>query len=207
MIGYFLFLISVLTVFITKLIPLSFIIGSQKAFFSATTSLSLLVAAHSNLWMLLFFLIPLKDLSIAQLGLFLLNRIPLFFAAWSYRMPTAITSMVVPLNCFLLFILHPMGAQAWPYALYWFIPVVIYTLGYHTIFLKALSSVFVAHALGSVIWLYTHDMSPEIWLALIPIVAIERLLMALGVLLGEQIIASSKDLVSKMKLFCNGKIA
>jgi len=47
-------------------------------------------------------------------------------------------------------------------------------------FLVALSSSFIAHAVGSVIWLYSLSMPAEKWIALIPIVAVERFIFAAG---------------------------
>lgn len=204
---YLLFLISFLIVLVAKFLPFSFIIGSQFAFFSGTTSICLLMARHTGLGIILLFLLPLKVLSISQLFLFLIHRVPLLFAAWSYRVSNFFTSMVLPIICLVLFLIHPVGQQAWSYPLYWFIPMMIYVAGYNNIFLKALESVFVAHAVGSVIWLYTHDMSSDIWLGLIPLVPVERLLMALGIVAGEQLILFCKILYSKIKLFYYGKIA
>jgi hypothetical protein len=76
-----------------------------------------------------------------------------------------------------LFWVHPIGAQAWPYALYWLIPVVLYCLGNNkNNVYTALGSTFIAHAAGSIIWLYTVPMTSQQWLALIPVVAVERLI-------------------------------
>src|SRR2546430_1999084 len=48
------------------------------------------------------------------------------------------------------------------------------------VFLQALGSAFIAHAVGSVIWLYTVGMTPAAWLGLIPVVFVERMLCAAG---------------------------
>ncbi len=205
--NYFLFLTSLLMVFTAKLIPFSLIIGSQGSFFSASTSIALVIAKHSSFWILFFFILPIKSLSVAQLLLFLLNRAPLFFASWFYKTQNLLVSVVIPFLCFFFFIAHPVGIDAWPYTLYWLIPVMIYFLNYKSMFLKALGAVFVAHAVGSVIWIYTHDMSSQAWLALIPIVAIERLLMVFGVLAAEYVVEASKALLSKITFFCNRKVA
>ncbi len=52
----------------------------------------------------------------------------------------------------------------------------------------ALASTFIAHAVGSVIWLYTVPMVASAWLALIPIVACERLLYTAGIVMGDAVI-------------------
>ena len=54
----------------------------------------------------------------------------------------------------------------------------------------ALASTFIAHAVGSVIWLYTVPMTAAAWIALIPLVACERMLYASGIVIGHTMIAS-----------------
>lgn len=205
--NYLLFLISFLAVLVAKCIPLSFIVGSQVAFFSGITSAAILMTRYLGFGTLFLCLFPLKSLSIEQLFLFLVNRSPLLFAGWSYRFSNIFTSVILPLSCFGLFIIHPIGQHAWPYALYWLIPVTIFTLKNKNIFLKSLEAVFVAHAVGSVIWIYTHQMEPEVWLSLIPVVALERILMAFGIVAGEYSIEVLRSFKNKAKLFCNRKFA
>ncbi|NGX61869.1 MAG: hypothetical protein K940chlam9_01358 [Chlamydiae bacterium] len=76
-----------------------------------------------------------------------------------------------------LFILSPSGAEAWPYALYWLIPIAC-SFVRPRLATRALSSTFIAHATGSVIWAYLVPLSSGQWLTLIPVVAVERLLLA-----------------------------
>lgn len=85
----------------------------------------------------------------------------------------------LPAICMAIFMLHPTAHGAWPYALYWLIPIVIYASN-HTgnNLLIALQSTFVAHAVGSIMWLFLVPMTPAQWLALIPVVALERLSIA-----------------------------
>lgn len=89
--------------------------------------------------------------------------------------------VLLPLLCMLLFFLSPVGHSAWPYSLYWCLPITLYFLtlkGPLALFSRALQSTFTAHAIGSVIWVYFTDMTSAHWLSLIPIVALERLCMA-----------------------------
>lgn len=86
----------------------------------------------------------------------------------------------VPLICMALFMLHPVGAQAWYYSLYWLIPAIALLIPEH-LFLRSLGATFSAHAIGGIIWLYTLPTTPEFWVALIPIVAFERFLFAAGI--------------------------
>jgi len=81
-----------------------------------------------------------------------------------------------------LFVIHPVGTIAFAYSLYWLIPVCLWILNRFNllkgIFSTALQSTFVAHAAGSIIWLYTLNMPATKWLSLIPIVAVERFVFA-----------------------------
>jgi len=80
----------------------------------------------------------------------------------------------------ILFIMHPVAGQAFAYSFYWLIPIALYALGNKSSFCRALSATFLAHAVGSIIWLYTVSMTSAQWLSLIPVVAVERLVMACG---------------------------
>jgi len=96
----------------------------------------------------------------------------------------SIIRLLLPLACMLAFVMHPVGGAAWPYTLYWLIPVFVYCFNKHHIFYQALGATFVAHAVGSVIWLYTIGMTADMWLGLIPVVACERLLYAAGMVVA-----------------------
>ena len=101
-----------------------------------------------------------------------------YFASKKERITQA--SALVPLACMALFWLHPVGAQAWIYPLYWVIPILAKVFS-DRLFLKSLGATFTAHAVGSTLWLYTVPMPAEAWMALIPIVAVERLIFAGGI--------------------------
>lgn len=90
-------------------------------------------------------------------------------------------SLIVPVFAIAFFMLHPVGSQAWMYALYWLIPIGIRLFAPKRLFFKSLGATFMAHSVGSIIWLYTIPSTPELWLTLIPIVAFERGLFALGI--------------------------
>ncbi len=107
--------------------------------------------------------------------------IPGFFAAAYWASSSSmLIRVLVPILCMIAFIAHPVGGAAWLYAMYFLIPVLLYFRSKNNIFSTALGSTFVAHAVGSVIWVYTVPMTVFAWLALIPVVIIERLLFAIG---------------------------
>ena len=102
--------------------------------------------------------------------------------------------VLLPLLCMLLFVMHPVGGQAFTYSLYWLVPVALCALFTLQPSLKArrsfslmatgLSATFISHAVGSVMWLYSLQLSAQYWLGLVPVVPIERMLLAGGIALG-----------------------
>jgi len=95
-----------------------------------------------------------------------------------------------------LFLIHPIGAAASAYTLFWLIPIAFYYISHKNIFFESLGSTYTAHAVGSVIWLYTVDMTPTAWLALIPLVFIERTLFAIGMTAAHGMISRIAAVIS-----------
>lgn len=116
-----------------------------------------------------------KSLDFLTLALFL----PPMLAAVYFGLKNKATAIIFPI-CILLFWLNPIGRQAWPYALIWLIPFVATFFKKRLVF-NSLGATFTAHATGSIIFLYAFGLTPAIWLALIPIVFIERGLFTLGI--------------------------
>lgn len=169
---------------LAQFVKLSHIIGSWASFFSvnsigvpmigvcaglSTGLLSTVVRAGVRL--MLYGTSPLR---------FLVYHIPGVCASGYWFVDSKLVRIVLPLICMGLFVLHPVGQHAPEYALYWLIPVIIGFFSNRSVFMRALAATFMAHAIGSVIWLYTISSTPIMWHALIPIVAVERLVFASG---------------------------
>jgi len=103
-----------------------------------------------------------------------------YFARNSLRGAKDTLGIALPVLAMLAFWMHPIGQQAWFYALYWTIPIMVKFLP-DRLFLRSLGATFSAHAVGSILFLYTIPTVPALWLGLMPIVAIERTLFALGI--------------------------
>jgi hypothetical protein len=107
--------------------------------------------------------------------------IPTIFASAYWVLHRRVFPVIVSCVCIILFVVHPVGFNAAIYSFYWFIPVVVAFMPSRFIFTQALSSTFLAHAVGSVIFLYMHPAVPATqWISLIPLVAVERCIFALG---------------------------
>lgn len=120
----------------------------------------------------------------------------LYFGAKKYQKLIA----VIPLLCMVLFILHPQGRAAWFYSLYWLIPVATVFIKRSLIF-NSLGATFTAHAVGSVAFLYAFNLPTETWIALIPIVFLERMLFTGGIAVSYLVMNSLLNwLANKLRL-------
>lgn len=88
--------------------------------------------------------------------------------------------IAIPASCIFLFLVHPVGYSAAAYTIFWFIPMIVACCAYNSL-LTSFGSVFTAHAVGSVMHLYLiNSLSAQTWLALMPLVVIERCVLALS---------------------------
>jgi hypothetical protein len=96
--------------------------------------------------------------------------------------------LTLPLACMALFALHPVGSLAWVYSLYWLVPVAVYLSATQSLFAHALACTFIQHAVGSVIYLYCVPTAPALWYSLLPLVALERLVFASGMVAAVSVV-------------------
>jgi hypothetical protein len=173
---------------------ISIILGSNLAFFSATSIMMPLSGAFAGIQgafaasaaILILKIITSKALFSAH---FLAFYIPGFFASLYWATPSRWLRAIPALIAIPLFIAHPIGSQAALYSLFWLIPVATLLFFNQSLFARALGSTVTAHAVGSVIWLYTIPMAPDQWLMLIPVVIVERLLFASGMVIAYKVCA------------------
>lgn len=174
--------LSFIVLRVAAIFKVSYIIGSKMSFFSAT-DLVLPVIGASNGTMFVLSLFSLRFLvSGFNPIVSFLTHLPTLSGTlyWSNR--SIVIRLLLPLLCIILFLIHPVGIQAYAYSFYWFIPIILYVINAQSIPAQALGATFVVHAVGSVIWLYTVPMDALQWWALIPIVAIERFVSAMGMI-------------------------
>ncbi len=109
----------------------------------------------------------------------IIRFLPAMLAAVYFGLKQKSTAIIFQI-CILLFLLNPIGRQAWEYSLIWLIPFVA-TFFKKKLILNSLGATFTAHAVGSVIFLYTFGLTPAIWISLIPVVFIERGVFTVGI--------------------------
>ncbi len=189
---------------ISGLMKISFLVGSQMIWFSATNSVLPLAGAFGGVMGsgLVFFIRQLihfmffKTVSLS----FLAFCIPGLCASLYWSTQHYTIRLLLPIVCMGLFVIHPVGAQAFVYSLYWLIPVVLFFIPQtqKSLFLQAFGSTFIAHAVGSVIWLYTVPMTAAMWMGLMPIVLFERIAFALGMVIAHYVISFIFGMIDMM---------
>ena len=121
-----------------------------------------------------------------QLTLLNVARIlPMLFAAYYFsqyktRKLDDKLSLAIPILAIFAFWLHPVGQQAWYFAVFWTIPIIVKFLP-DFVMLRSIGATFSAHAVGGAIWAWAVPMTVAQWNSLIPIVIFERTLFAVGI--------------------------
>ena len=104
---------------------------------------------------------------------------PTLFAAL-YFAKKGTFNLVIPAIAIAAFVAHPIGRTVWYFALFWTIPMLAYFLRDRFLLARALGSTFTAHAVGGALWMWAFSLPAPVWISLIPVVAAERMLFALG---------------------------
>lgn len=177
-------LACILCVYLSSFFKISFILGSQKAFFNGTSvSMPLIGYFASNTHCAVVSFVRLCALALATHSFsfhLLAFVVPGFCASLYWSTKHSLIRFWLPLACMIAFVAHPVGSASAVYSLYWLIPLAIYALNVNSVWTRAIGSTFVAHAVGSVIWIYTLPTTAALWTALLPIVAVERIICAAG---------------------------
>lgn len=167
---------------LSSLFSISYLVGFSKVSISGFTLLAPIIGFMGSAHIALIFIIGkvffkyLSSMSISLLPItFYIPTVGSMLYS-SYSVIWLRTGL--PLMCIAFFIMHPVGYGAAPYVLFWLIPICCAFLSKQHVFWTMLGSIFTAHALGSVLWLYQVPMTSQQFLALIPIVFVERLIMA-----------------------------
>lgn len=170
-------------------INFSALVGADSQFFTFYQFFGPIAGGFLGIWgavavlgaQLINFILVGKTVSAINL----LRLLPMIFAALYFgrnglRGIKDKLGITVPILAILAFWLHPVGQQVWYFALFWTIPIIAKLLPDNLI-LRSLGATFTAHSVGGVLWIWTVPMSATAWIALIPIVAFERGLFALGI--------------------------
>lgn len=105
---------------------------------------------------------------------------PILFGVWFFA-KRDIKFLIVPILAIISFNLNEVGRSVWYYSLFWTIPLVVYPAVKKSLVARALASTFVAHSVGGAIWIWAFNLPASVWQGLVPVVALERSMMALGI--------------------------
>lgn len=172
---------------LAKFIKLSFAVASNGVYFSLTQVFTPLIGLYKNVSLTIALFAIRTFIRIFIIGfspLILFYHLPTFCGNAYLLAESKYLKIAIPLICIFMFIIHPIGSQSFWYSSYWLIPISIALFKSKSIFLQALGSTFTTHAVGSVVWLYTKQISPSTWNTIFPIVPVERLLIATAITLS-----------------------
>jgi len=143
--------------------------------------------------------ILLQGIATINLGS-ILRLFPILFAVLYFSKKRAV-NVIVPMLAIVAFNLHPIGRSAWQYSLFWLIPIAAHFFR-KNLFVRSLGATFTAHAVGGALWVWAFGLNREMWLSLIPQVAMERAVMAGGITVSYLVISKA---IAFFKLY-RGKI-
>jgi hypothetical protein len=125
---------------------------------------------------------------------------PMLFAVL-YFAKKGMFNVFIPAVAIIAFVVHPIGRDVWYFSLFWIIPIVAYFLRDRFLFARALGSTFTAHAVGGALWIWTFSLPASVWNSLIPVVAAERLLFALGITVSFVLVNNLLCLLEEKHVF------
>lgn len=107
---------------------------------------------------------------------------------------------IVPLVAIIAFNVHPIGRSVWYFSLFWLIPIVCHVLRDRFLLARALGATFTAHAVGGALWIWAFALPKAVWVSLIPIVAMERALFTVGIVITYVICTNLLAYLTKQKM-------
>src|SRR3990167_3184909 len=134
-----------------------------------------------------------------------LRFLPMAFGVWFFALSKKKTGnskliLLIPLLSIMIFNLHPVGRTVWFYSLFWFIPLLAWPLRQRFLVARSLGSTFTAHAIGGAVWIWAFNLPANVWISLIPVVALERGIFALGISASYLIFNNVLALLSKNRI-------
>ena len=122
----------------------------------------------------------LKDGAVVQDVGTIIRFFPMLFAVFYFARKSNL-NLIIPVLAIIAFLAHPIGQTVWYYTLFWTIPIIAHFFRDRFLLARALGATFTAHAVGGALWIWAFAMPAGVWISLIPVVAMERTLFALGI--------------------------
>ncbi len=128
-------------------------------------------------------ILTIKSLTLITMLYCISYHIPNFLGAVYMSSSDIILKSSILLASAGLFVIHPIGTQIPLYTLYWVLPLALAIFKTDNLYLKSLATTLTAHAVGTVIHIYTFQTDVAFWTNLAKIIWIERLIFSLGIYL------------------------
>jgi len=135
----------------------------------------------------------------------IIRLFPVLFGVWFFAKRDA-RFLIVPIIAMVSFNLNEVGRSVWYFSLFWTIPILVYPVVKKSLVARALASTFVAHSVGGAIWIWAFSMPASVWQGLIPIVALERGIMALGICASYILVNNVLAILKSRNLFSKAEI-
>lgn len=199
------YLLGIVGLYCASFIKLNYMFGTLFSFFSATQIISPLLGLYGGTTGSLF-IFALRTLfyagtHVSSLPFLLLHHLPTLMASLYLSNKNPFLKVVPSIVCMILFIMHPVGSKAAIYSVFWLVPLLLQLMKNTSFFGNALGATMSAHAVGSLLFLYSRPTCPQLWYSLMPIVPFERLLIAGGISIAfmctQIIISGIKKIVTK----------
>lgn len=129
----------------------------------------------------------------------LVRLVPMMFAALYFGRKTRL-NVLVPIIAIIAFVAHPVGREVWFFSLFWLIPIVCSFFQERFLLARALGATFTAHAVGGALWIYFVPLPAAVWVALIPIVIVERLAFTAGIAISYIALNNAFRLLNKKEI-------
>ena len=188
-----------ISLLISHFLHFNWIIGSFSAHFSCIHLILPAFIKHFGIIGAVF--LYTQDLfNVSNIIPFLAAKSGMIYSGYIYKRIGFFNSVIIPALCMMLFMVHPIGSTVFFYSFYWFIPMILYAFFRKHLFAQALISAFVAHALGSLVWLYCYQLAGIYWIAALPVVPFERCLIAMGIVAADIVYSAVYRMCKQFKL-------
>lgn len=135
----------------------------------------------------------------------IIRFIPMLFAALYFARKDKF-NIIIPALAIIAFVIHPIGRTVWYFALFWTIPIIAHFLRDRFLLARALGATLTAHAVGGALWIWVFALPAPVWVSLIPIVALERAMFALGICVSFVLVNNLLALLEKKHILNLGFI-
>ena len=132
----------------------------------------------------------------------IIRLFPILFGVWFFSKRSG-NFLVIPAIAIILFNLNPVGRSVWYYSLFWTIPFLVYPVVKKSLVARSLASTFIAHSVGGAVWIWTFNLPAQVWTGLVPITALERSIMTLGICASYILVNNLVAVVAKKSKLLN----